>query len=72
MGFFKNKREAARLQKKYQEGWQPIDFIVKEFYIMSRESQDTPFEVRRVIQLGAAEVPADYQAHFEPKPLGGQ
>jgi len=64
VGYFKDVREAERLQKKYQQGWTPMKFTVKEIYIMSRVRED-PFEVRSVIPLAGnkSNVP-----HFQTKP----
>jgi len=65
VGFFRDQGEAKTLQTKYQRGWKPIDFVVKEIYIVSRISQDTPFEVRKVIPIGANTT----TPHFKEKPL---
>jgi 2'-5' RNA ligase len=52
IGYFKNIREAAELQKKYQAGWKPIKFLAKEIYFLSRSSQDDPWQVQAVVPLG--------------------
>jgi len=51
VGYFKNLRVAQELQSKYQTDWKPIEFLVKEIYILSRTGQDDPFEVRAVVPI---------------------
>eukprot|EP01125_Pyxidicula_operculata_P019401 TRINITY_DN7035_c0_g1_i1.p1 TRINITY_DN7035_c0_g1~~TRINITY_DN7035_c0_g1_i1.p1 ORF type:complete len:203 (+),score=25.80 TRINITY_DN7035_c0_g1_i1:31-639(+) len=64
VGFFRDSKTAKQLQAKYQKDWKPIDFMVKEIYIVSRLSQESPFEVRVVIPFGNTEPSAP---HFEEK-----
>jgi len=52
VGYFKKLAEAQGLQAKYQKDWKPIDFLVKEIYILSRKSQEDPFEVRAIVPIG--------------------
>lgn len=63
VGYFKKEHEAEMCRKKYQSGWQPIDFICKEIYILTRVREE-PFEVRKVIPLGRDVTPS----HFVEKP----
>lgn len=52
IGFFRNKGEAKRLQKRYQSNWKPMKFVIQELYIMARTGKESPFEVRAAVPLG--------------------
>jgi len=55
IGYFKGataEKEARQYQAQYQDNWKPMSFLAKEIYILSRTSQETPFEVRKIIPFG--------------------
>lgn len=49
-----------------EKNWQPIEFVVKEIYLLSRPGSD-PFEIKEVVQLGTT--PSLW--HFGPKSIRG-
>jgi len=51
IGNFKNEQEVKAYIEKIKKIWKPIDFIVKELYILVRQSID-PFEVKSIVPLG--------------------
>ena len=57
VGFFKGKRkdDAEVFQKKYQANWKPLKFTVQEIYFLRRRSQESPWEVEEIVQLGGRE-----------------
>ena len=50
VGQFKGKQQVEQMQRKFQETWQPIKFLVNCVFLISRSDND-PFEVRKVIPL---------------------
>jgi len=64
VGFFRDKNEAGLLQTKYQQSWKPIEFKVKEIYLLTHKAQDEPFGVREVVALGKEVT----EPHFVPEP----
>jgi len=65
IAFTRDRAEARRWYQQYSASWQPMRFLVKELYINSRTGQEEPFEVRRVVALGASET----APFFDEKPL---
>lgn len=55
VGFFKDAKEAQFLQKKYQQTWTPLAFQIKEIYLLSRDTQESPWEVKEIVCLGKEE-----------------
>eukprot|EP00005_Dracoamoeba_jomungandri_P003874 CAMPEP_0174258870 /NCGR_PEP_ID=MMETSP0439-20130205/7788_1 /TAXON_ID=0 /ORGANISM="Stereomyxa ramosa, Strain Chinc5" /LENGTH=306 /DNA_ID=CAMNT_0015342541 /DNA_START=39 /DNA_END=959 /DNA_ORIENTATION=+ len=51
VGQFKNEAQMKKCIKEWESNWEPIRFLVKEMYIISR-TRDDPFEVRKVIPFG--------------------
>eukprot|EP01106_Pelomyxa_sp_JSP_P007801 TRINITY_DN225_c0_g1_i3.p1 TRINITY_DN225_c0_g1~~TRINITY_DN225_c0_g1_i3.p1 ORF type:complete len:337 (+),score=118.74 TRINITY_DN225_c0_g1_i3:60-1013(+) len=67
IGFFRDKSEAEKLLARYQSQWKPIKFLVKEIYMNTRVSEESPWEVRKVIPLGTKLAPPT-TPHFVEKP----
>jgi 2'-5' RNA ligase len=56
VGFFKGKKnDADVLQKKYQSTWTPLKFTVQEVYFLTRNDQESPWEVAEIVSLGVTE-----------------
>jgi len=51
LGRFKNKRELNIALTKIKRNWQPIEFVVKEIYLLARQGGD-PFEAMHTVHLG--------------------
>jgi len=62
VGYFKDGREAVRLQQKYQQGWKSFQFTLKEVYMMHRKAQDSPWDIVAIVPLGKTETPS----YFSP------
>lgn len=51
VGQARDKKNAARLAGVLQDSWRPLEFVVKDVAVISRE-KDTPFRVNHIITLG--------------------
>ena len=60
MGYFRNLVELKEKMQSYSETWIPVEFTVKEIYILSRIGS-VPYEFRRVIPLGGDTSPPLYK-----------
>lgn len=76
IGFFKSKTEAEKYRDYYQSMWKPMEFLVKEIYFNTRTSDVDPWEVRKVVSLGAVpntpnyfkEIPEPTKKMAQPEP----
>lgn len=68
IGQFKSLKETLAMKEKLQTSWEPIEFVVKEIYLISR-TKDDPFEIRHVVPFAWDESRGSYAPHFVAHPI---
>lgn len=63
------KKETLAVKEKLQTSWEPIEFVVKEIYLISR-CKDDPFEIRHVVPFAWDETRGSTAPpHFATHPI---
>ena len=57
IGRFKNERDCMNYKHQLEKKWQPLEFTLKEIYLLYRNGID-PFEVQHVVSLGSDVTPS--------------
>lgn len=69
VGQFKTLKETLAVKEKLQTSWEPIEFVVKEIYLISR-CKDDPFEIRHVVPFAWDETRGSTAPpHFATRPI---
>ena len=66
LGQFGAAPDLQRNRERLLQQWEPIDFRVKELYLITRTGANTPFEVRSIIELAGSDHNPNFEATPEP------
>ncbi|KAL0476952.1 poly(A) polymerase [Acrasis kona] len=52
MGQFPKDKNFESVREKFQSGWEPIEFLCSEIYLISRDGKDDPMHIRKIVPIG--------------------